>query len=146
MLNLHGFSDHSCDITVIVPCFNEEEFITKTLDCVREAAEECALSYEVLVIDDASSDKTFEVAESYRARFPKMPLVVKRNEKNRGLSRTFCDGAFIGKGKHYRLVCGDNSETKDSLKKVFELRDKADIVIPFHPTVPGKAPCGGRYR
>jgi len=129
----------SIDTTIVVPCFNEEEFITTTLECIQSAAESIGMSYEVIVIDDESRDRTYEVAENYRQAHPEMPLIVKRNEKNRGLSRTFCDGAFLGKGRYYRLVCGDNSETADSLRKIFEMRGTADIILPYHPTVPGKS-------
>ena len=130
---------NTVETTVVVPCFNEEVFIQKTLACIQEAAEGIGMTYEVLVIDDESRDQTFEKAEAYRLAHPEMPLTVKRNEKNRGLSRTFSDGAFLGRGHFYRLVCGDNSETAASLRKVFELRGQADIVLPYHPSVPGKS-------
>ena len=127
------------EATIVVPCFNEEHFLSQTLDCIRVAAVGAGMTYEVLVIDDQSRDRTFEVAQAYQSAHPEMPLIIRRNERNRGLSRTFCDGAFIGRGHFFRLVCCDNSESADSLRKVFDLRGKADIVVPFHPTVPGKS-------
>jgi hypothetical protein len=49
------------------------------------------------------------------------------------------DGAFLGRGKYYRLVCGDNVEPKETLVRVFGELGKADIIIPYHEPVLGKS-------
>jgi hypothetical protein len=48
------------------------------------------------------------------------------------------DGAFLGRGKYYRLVCGDNTEPKDTLRTIFCQMGNADMVIPYHSEVRGK--------
>jgi len=55
-------------ISVIIPAYNEEEAIGKVLDDVSRVMREGAYDFEIIVIDDASTDKTAEIAESKGAR------------------------------------------------------------------------------
>ena len=127
------------DLTVFVPCLNEEERVVPTLRTIRDAMAEVGCSYEVLVVDDGSSDRTFEVAEEFRKSQPDMPVRVYRNARNLGLSRSFVDAAFRGRGRYYRLVCGDNVEPQESMVQILSMMGRADIVIPYYPVLPGKS-------
>ncbi len=128
------------DLTIVIPCFNEEANIAATLDTVAAAMQELPeLSYEVLVVDDGSTDGTVKVVERYRELHPALPITLHRNPRNRGLTRTYVDGAFLGRGRYYRLVCGDNVEPAETLVTVFRSLGKADMVIPYHEEVPGKS-------
>jgi glycosyltransferase involved in cell wall biosynthesis len=131
-------TSESVDLTILIPCFNEERYIEATLEEVIAALKEMELSYEILVIDDQSTDSTFAVAERWQKDHRNVNLTVKRNLKNRGLSRTYVDGAFLGRGKYYRLVCGDNVESRETLVKILRKIGEADMIIPYHPIVPGK--------
>jgi len=127
-----------CEITFVVPCFNEEKFIAKTLKCIKDALKPLHIKYEIFVIDDCSSDRTYQEACEFVNKSKSTCIQVIRNLQNRGLSRSYCDAAFLGSGKYYRLVCGDNSETANSIRKIVQARHKADMVLPYHPEVPGK--------
>jgi len=129
------------ELTIVVPCFNERLHIEGTLDNIRAACESIGLeSYEVLVVDDCSTDDTIEVVERYLARTQtgsKIRLL--RNDVNRGLGRTYIDTAFLGKGRYYRLVCGDNVEPAETLSTILSHLGEEDMIIPVHPrVVPGK--------
>ena len=55
----HIAQKNTIDLTLFVPCFNEEENIVATLDTIREAMPELKdIDYEVLVTDDGSHDRT----------------------------------------------------------------------------------------
>lgn len=127
------------DLTIVVPCFNEENDITDTLDTVAAAMRELHWSYEVLVIDDGSTDQTVRLIEQYLKSHPDLPLRFHRNARNRGLTRTYVDGAFLGRGKYYRMVCGDNVEPKETLISILSLLGAADMVVPYHGPVRGKS-------
>ncbi len=132
-------SEESIDLTIVVPCLNEESHIHETLDAVATAMRSLPHSYEVLVIDDGSIDATSRVVESFGLAHPDFPVRLHKNPVNRGLTRSYVDGAFLGRGKYYRLVCGDNVEPPETLLAVFRRLGEADIVIPYHVEVTGKS-------
>jgi glycosyltransferase involved in cell wall biosynthesis len=127
------------DLTISVPCLNEKDNIEGTLDTIAAAMRGFSYSYEIIVIDDGSTDDTAAIVERYAEAHPELPLRLHRNPQNRGLTRSYVDGAFLGRGKYYRMVCGDNVEPRETLETVFRLLGKADIVIPYHAEVPGRS-------
>ena len=56
------------DYALIVPAWNEEAVIAQTVGQLRAVAEELGLPYELVVVDDASSDRTAELAAAAGAR------------------------------------------------------------------------------
>jgi glycosyltransferase involved in cell wall biosynthesis len=127
------------DLTIFVPCFNEEQRIIPTLETVQTALAEFTFSYEVIVVDDGSTDQTASVVEEFCRTHPGMPVRLHRNPRNLGLSRSFVDTAFRGRGRHYRLVCGDNVEPRESMIKILRALGQADVIIPYYPVLPGKS-------
>jgi 2-polyprenyl-3-methyl-5-hydroxy-6-metoxy-1,4-benzoquinol methylase len=134
-----GADQSPLDMTLVVPCLNEEHHIAPTLDTVVAAMMELPYSYEVLVVDDGSTDSTAKVVENYMEAHPALPIRLIRHPQNRGLTRSYVDGAFLGRGRYYRLVCGDNAETKEALVACFKQIGKADMVVPYYQQVEGKS-------
>jgi|SRR5215204_906584 len=58
----------ACQISIIVPAHNEEQFLGPTLDAIAVAAESLGIPYEVVVADDSSTDRTADVARQHGAR------------------------------------------------------------------------------
>ncbi len=129
----------SIDLTIFVPCYNEATRIEGTLETISEAHAELKLAYEVIIVDDGSRDDTARVVELYLRNHPGFPGHLHRNPRNLGLSRSFVEAAFQGKGRFYRLVCGDNVEPKETMISLASMMGKADIVLPYYPTLPGKS-------
>jgi glycosyltransferase involved in cell wall biosynthesis len=121
----------SPDISVFVSCYNEEALIAATLSNVTAALEEVGCSYEIIVVDDRSTDNSLARVREYMHAHASQPIKLKINETNRGLATNYIDTAFDAKGKYYRLCCGDDAEPKEVLTNVFRHIGKADIVIPY---------------
>jgi len=130
--------DSVLDLTVFVSCYNEAPYIVGTLDAVRSAATQAGLAYEIIVIDDASRDDSPRIVADYIAANPDARIVLRVNRANKGLAQNYLDAAFLGRGKYYRLICGDNAEPRDSIVTVFNAIGKADIIIPYYATAEGK--------
>lgn len=126
------------DLTLYVSSYNESAYIVQTLDTVRAALREVGLSYELMIIDDGSRDNSLELIRDYIARHPEENIVLRANHFNKGLAQNFIDGAFLGKGKYYRLICGDHSEPVESTVKIFRAIGQADIIIPYYTSADGK--------
>lgn len=126
------------DLTLFVSCYNEAPYIQETLETVSDAVRQLGLRYEIIVIDDVSKDKSCEVVAKYIAEHPEEQIVLRANKRNKGLAQNYIDGAFLGRGKYYRLVCGDNGEPTESLLAVFRAIGSADMVVPYYLGVEGK--------
>lgn len=127
------------DITIFVSCYNESEFIVDTLDTIVAAFAQTSLSYEIIVIDDVSKDNSVALVETYIATHPHLNIVLRKNGRNRGLAQNYVDGAFLGKGRYYRLICGDNAEPIDTITTVLGEVGKADMLLPYYVTAEGKS-------
>jgi glycosyltransferase involved in cell wall biosynthesis len=127
-------------ITLFVACYNESGNIVGTLDVINAACAKAGITYEVIIIDDASTDRSPDIIRRYMATHPEMPIKLHVNPKNMGLGDNFGEAAFLGSGTYYRLVCGDNVEPVETLVKVFDMIGKADIILTYRPNdVTGKA-------
>jgi glycosyltransferase involved in cell wall biosynthesis len=126
------------EITLFVACYNEAPNILATLETVQAALRRIECSYEVIVIDDASTDDSAEVVREYQSAHPDVALRLCVNQKNRGLARNFIAAAALGRGKYFKLVCGDNVESEQTLVNILGRRGTADLVLPYHTACPGK--------
>ena len=119
------------DISILITCYNEQNFIIETIENVIAALNESNRSYEIIVIDDVSKDNSVNVINAFIQKHPEYPIKLVVNKVNRGLANNFVDGAFLGKGKYYRLCCGDNPEPKETLTHLFRHIGVADLIIPY---------------
>ena len=122
---------HDCDLSLFVACYNEEEGIIPTLETVVAAASEVGISYDVVIIDDCSTDRSVEVIIDYFRKHPDLPIALFVNEVNQGVGSNYAEGAFRCRGKYYRMICGDNVESKDTLVSIFKRIGEADMIIPY---------------
>lgn len=123
---------HEIDLTVFVACYNEEVNIIASLRSLIEALNETPLTWEAVIIDDASRDRSVELIAGFIRENPELPLRLVVNEANRGLAQNYVEGAFRGRGLYYRLVCGDHAEDAETLKHVFAQVGKADMILFYH--------------
>jgi glycosyltransferase involved in cell wall biosynthesis len=126
-------------VSFFVPCYNEERNVIRVIEKLVEVTGELGLSYEILVFDDGSRDRTVEVVRAYQIRHPDVVLRLFVNDVNRGVARNFVEGAFHARSTYYRLVCGDDAEPVETLRAILSRAGEADIVIPYHTQVIGRA-------
>ena len=62
------------DVTVVLPCYNEQDHVLLEIARITEALDASEFSYELLVIDDASTDNTLEVLQKAQDGYPRMRL------------------------------------------------------------------------
>lgn len=130
--------DADLDLTLFVACYNEERNIADTLRTVLSALEAYSFSWEIIVIDDASQDRSVAEVEAFIEQHPGLPIRLVRNEANAGLAQNYIEGAFLGRGRYYRLVCGDNVEDREALVEVFRHLGAADVVL-FYQNCVGRS-------
>lgn len=85
-------------LSIIVPVYNEEEFLGESLNRVLAAPLPAGLAREVIVVDDGSGDGSAEIAFSYQSRWPGLVRLV-RHEKNRGKGAAVRTGLAEARGE-----------------------------------------------
>lgn len=133
------YGEAPIDLTLFVSCYNEADSIRETLDTVVGAAREAGVSVEIIVIDDCSKDNSREVVGQYIASHPDENVVLVANAVNKGLAQNYLDAAFIGRGKYFRLICGDSAEPRETIVTVLKAIGEADCIVPYHVSVPGRS-------
>lgn len=119
------------DVTFIVPCLNEAGNVTGALGTIESVMKGRALSYEIVVVDDGSSDGTSAVVEAHARSNPHLPVVLHTNERNRGLGYNYLAWASRARGRYYMLVNGDNDISECTLATVLDRLGRAEVVIPY---------------
>lgn len=74
-------------VTIVLPCYNEQDHVMDEVERITGAMDASGYSYELLVIDDASTDRTLAVLEEALARFPHMRLMPFRRNGGSGTAR-----------------------------------------------------------
>ncbi len=92
-------------VSVIVPLYNQRAFVAEALDSVAAAR---GPALELIVIDDASSDGSGDVAAEWLDAHPRLPAILMRHPVNRGLPATRNDGVAAARGDYVLPLDSDN--------------------------------------
>jgi len=117
---------------ILLPAYNEERDIGLLLQRIRAAMSEPATRYQVLVVNDGSTDGTAQVAAACRAE---MPVELIEHPVNQGLGQAMLSGLRWAAGllrNEDVLVTMDADNTHDPLligRMVLEIQSGADLVI-----------------
>lgn len=88
-------------LSIIIPAHNEEARLPKTLEQIFAFLEKQTYAAEVLVVENGSLDRTFELAQEYASRHPALRVV---REAGRGKGLAVHRGMLEARGE-YRLMC-----------------------------------------
>lgn len=105
--------DKKPTLSIIIVTHNNDELIFKLLASVKEAIKFFASKSEVIIIDNASIDKTCKIIKE---KFPEVILI--ENPKNQGYAVANNQGLKKAKGEYRLLLNSDTILTKDVLKKM----------------------------
>ncbi|MFT6068485.1 MAG: glycosyltransferase involved in cell wall biosynthesis [Bacteriovoracaceae bacterium] len=114
-------------ITVIIPALNEEHNLGPTVRKVREALPKYYNEYEIVIYNDASTDKTGAVAEKLASEDLKISVIHHKESKNIGY--IFKDGLSKSQSEFIVMIHGQNDIFEESLDILFS--QKEDLVIPY---------------
>jgi len=96
-------------LTVLLPAYNEQDAIQQVLEEIVEALFGEQIRYEVLVVDDASTDRTAELAEQFARLCWQCPVRVVRCPENRGAGAARKVGIRQARGEIVVMLDADGS-------------------------------------
>jgi len=115
------------DLSVVTPTFNEADNIGPLLDKLDAALAD--VTHEVLVVDDDSPDRTWEIAEQYAADHPQVRVL--RRFSDHGLSSAVMAGMEASTGRVIAVIDADMQHDETKLPEMVDLivRGDADLVV-----------------
>jgi glycosyltransferase involved in cell wall biosynthesis len=114
------------DISVVIPCLNEEENAPAIAAAVSEELERAGVTFDIIFIDNFSNDRTVEVIADLCQRDPRVRLIA--NSRNFGQMRSPTHGIFVARGRAVIGMCADFQDPPELLGKFVE-RWKAGVDI-----------------
>ena len=99
-------------VTVVIPCFNYARYVGQAIE---SALQQCGVSVDVVVVDDASTDRSAEVARSYAAKDTRVRVLI--HALNAGPVKTFNDGLAVARGEFLVRLDADDLLTPGSLAR-----------------------------
>lgn len=115
-------------LSLVVPTLNERENITQFLAAVRQTLDAAIPGqYEVIVVDDDSPDRTWEIAAGLMSDFPQLRVVRRQNEG--GLAVAVMRGWQVAEGSVLGTINADFQHPPDVLSRLLERMGEADLVV-----------------
>jgi glycosyltransferase involved in cell wall biosynthesis len=129
--SVNGSPASSPWLTVLIPAFNEEEQIERSVGKVLARLDHLGVQAEILIIDDASRDRTGEIADGLALRDPRIRVVHHAAKLNIGGG--FTTGVRQARGEWMILIPADLAVDLADLEKYFREADSADLVVGVCP-------------
>jgi dolichyl-phosphate beta-glucosyltransferase len=103
-------------LSVVVPCYNEEQRLPRTIEQIEEYLDGHGISYELILVDDGSSDGTRRVMDVAAAR--NRNVRVQALAVNRGKGRALAEGVKLSRGDEVLVTDADLSTPIEELEKL----------------------------
>ena len=110
-------------VSVIIPVFNQEELVIKAIESIPKRDE-----VEIIVIDDCSTDNTWDNLVKYMKNYSSYNLLIVHNEKNRGVAYSVNRGYDLAQGEYVVLLGSDDYFYTDKFEEVYKELDGTDLV------------------
>lgn len=107
--------------SLIIPAYNVEKYIKKCLDSVLNQTYN---NYEIIIINDGSTDNTYKILESYKSN-KKIKII---NQENKGLSNARNTGVSNAKGDYILFIDSDDFIEKELLEILNKTIKDEDLV------------------
>ena len=110
------------DISVIISSYNMADTLPNTIDSILE---QTFKNWELIVIDDASTDNTQDILKPYMKYNPKIRII--KNETNMGLIASLNKGLNVARGKYIARLDADDTAYPDRLSRQFKFIEENQL-------------------
>jgi len=124
--DIHDFPIY---LSLVIPTYKERDNIQNVIRILSQLLEEAVLGdYELIIVDDDSPDRTWEVAQSLMGEYPK--LRVMRRQVERGLSSAVIRGWQCARGRVLGVIDGDLQHPPEVLPQLLRgIEGGADLAV-----------------
>jgi glycosyltransferase involved in cell wall biosynthesis len=116
------------DISIVVPLFNEEESLPELIDWIEKVCNEHGYSYEVIMVDDGSTDDSWRVVEELSEQNPAVKGI--KFQRNYGKSAALNEGFKAAVGNVVITMDADLQDSPDEIPELYRMvtADGFDLV------------------
>ncbi|HTQ37464.1 MAG TPA: glycosyltransferase family 2 protein [Pirellulales bacterium] len=119
--------EHS--LSVVIPALNEAGNIQGSIDSVTYAAEKHFDDYEIIIVNDGSTDQTLEIIQANIGKNPRIRVL--SHDKPWGFGASYHDGRRQATKDYTVMVHGDNAFDKDTLSNFFSHVGEAEVICGY---------------
>jgi glycosyltransferase involved in cell wall biosynthesis len=116
-------------LSIIIPAYNEEKSLLESVRFAEDAAIRSGMDYEILVVNDCSTDRTGEIAKEISANNARVKTL--SNPINLGMGGAFKTGLKEAAFSHSMVFPADNEHPLEGVLPILQACGKADIIIPY---------------
>jgi dolichol-phosphate mannosyltransferase len=116
-------------ISIVIPALNEEAVVEGVVRDIAKQVTAFFADYEIILIDDGSSDKTGDIMDRLSIELPHIRVI--HNPGNIGLGASYQRGVADARCNYLMMLCGDGGMPAASLPSIFAAVGSADIVAPY---------------
>ena len=116
-------------LSLVIPTYNEGKNISRLIAIVSNLLDQVIPDgYELIVVDDDSPDRTWEIAEALQSEYPQLQVIRRQQEK--GLSTAVIRGWQKAKGEILGVIDGDLQHPPETLLQLLEAMNQgADLAV-----------------
>ena len=114
-------------LTVIVPCYNVEPYLDRSLACLSRQWDG-RTDYEIILINDASTDKTIDKLNDFKLRYPENVIVIDK-KVNEGAAEARNSGLDAAKGEWIAFFDPDDALADNGYYSLLQLTEQEDFDI-----------------
>lgn len=114
--------DNKINISVIIPVYNVEKYLSKCLDSIIN---QTYSNFEVILIDDGSTDNSSNICDKYSKKDKRIKAI---HNKNKGVSFSRNCGLDIASGKYILFIDSDDTIDEDYLEKLINNSKKEELI------------------
>ncbi|MBC2851070.1 glycosyltransferase [Cetobacterium sp. 8H] len=112
------------ELTIIVPVYNVEQYLRECLDSIYQIKN---IKYEVILVNDGSTDSSYKILEEYKNRYSEITKVVAK--ENGGLSSARNVGIKEAKGEYISFIDSDDIISPAEFEEFFKEGQKLDLDV-----------------
>lgn len=102
-------------LTFVIPCFNSQDYMLKAVETLLPSKDQI----EILIVDDGSSDNTFDIAKKLESEYPGVIHAI--HEENKGHGGAIMTGIKFANAPYFKVLDSDDWVDSDILKKILDV-------------------------
>lgn len=131
-------------VSIITPTYNHEKYIT---DCINSVISQTYQNWEMIIVDDGSTDNTYGIAKSFAEKDPRIKTFTQQNIGIFRLAETYNFALKESCGKYIAVLEGDDVWLENKLSiQIHELEKDSSLILSYGQAFSAKEDLSSNYQ